>query len=334
MASRNAAVILLLLALGCANAAVVILDCARTNSNEVTVNAITTQAVVKCPAGCKAPGGYLYGTNTYTSDSRICRAAIHAGKITNSGGQFTLYYAKGLASYTGNTKNGITSLKYGAWTSSFKFAGPALPPTIDCKKTNAARDVVGVGDVPYSRSKLNVTCPAGCLSAGSSIYGAGAYTSDSPICLAAIHAGVIKSTGGTFTIYDFPGQASYRGFSANGIVSKSYGSWGHSYRMRPVTTLACGSTNTANLLVNTTLPTAFATCPPNCYDAGGDAYGYLNYRSNSRVCLAAQHAGVITGNGGMVIVRYVKGLSSYTGKLANFITTKSAGGSPHAFKFL
>jgi hypothetical protein len=123
------------------------------------------------------------------------------------------------------------------------------------------------------------------------------------VCLLTIHLLLLELTP----------AAPLAGFSANGIVSKSYGSWGHSYRMRPVTTLACGSTNTANLLVNTTLPTAFATCPPNCYDAGGDAYGYLNYRSNSRVCLAAQHAGVITGNGGMVIVRYVKGLSSYTG---------------------
>lgn len=33
--------------------------------------------------------------------SRICLSAIHAGAITNTGGQFTLYYAKGRTSYTG-----------------------------------------------------------------------------------------------------------------------------------------------------------------------------------------------------------------------------------------
>ena len=78
------------------------------------------------------------------------------------------------------------------------------------------------------------------------------------------------------------------GSTANTIKSSNYGSWGHSYRFKPVANLTCASTNAQNLLVNATVTKSFAVCPMNCFSAGGNIYGSsAAYRSNSRICLAA-----------------------------------------------
>ncbi|EFN58099.1 hypothetical protein CHLNCDRAFT_142422 [Chlorella variabilis] len=360
---RSSAALLLLLALGCAveAATVIQLDCGRTNADLVTVNRITTKATVKCPANCKAAGGTIYGTGTYTHDSRICLSAIHAGAITNTGGQFTLYYAKGRTSYTGSTKFTIKSNNYGTWPHSIKFVGPALQPSIDCDKNNYSRDVVGVGQgVLYNRTKLTVACPKNCLAAGGTAAPLRRRQRQQAVDPNAVPpppqaaplrrrrqqavdrnsvppspVAVANADGGLITIYDFPGLQSYRGSTANTIKSSNYGSWGHSYRFKPVANLTCASTNAQNLLVNATVTKSFAVCPMNCFSAGGNIYGSsAAYRSNSRICLAAHHAGVITSNGGMVILQYVKGLASYKSVTANFVTSKTAAASPNAFKFI
>jgi hypothetical protein len=45
---------------------------------------------------------------------------VHVGRITlASGGPITIEMAAGASSYTGSTRNGITSSSYGAWGCSF-----------------------------------------------------------------------------------------------------------------------------------------------------------------------------------------------------------------------
>lgn len=41
---------------------------------------------INCPENCLDSTGNVYGTDEYTEDSALCLAAIHAGVITNSGG--------------------------------------------------------------------------------------------------------------------------------------------------------------------------------------------------------------------------------------------------------
>jgi hypothetical protein len=73
-----------------------------------------------CPAAGTA--GSVWGTDTYTHDSRICTAAVHAGRITlAAGGDVTIQMTPGAAMYTGSTRNGITSLDYGTWSCSYIF---------------------------------------------------------------------------------------------------------------------------------------------------------------------------------------------------------------------
>lgn len=66
--------------------------------------------------------GSVYGTGTYTDDSSICTAAVHAGLITQAaGGNVVIEISAGLASYTSSTANGVTSSAYGSWDGSFTF---------------------------------------------------------------------------------------------------------------------------------------------------------------------------------------------------------------------
>lgn len=75
---------------------------------------------LECPAGGSASG--IWGTDTYTDDSSACTAAVHAGLITRAGGGriFPVIRA-GRSSYSGTTRNGITSTSYGTWHGSFGF---------------------------------------------------------------------------------------------------------------------------------------------------------------------------------------------------------------------
>ncbi len=73
---------------------------------------------------CEAvSGGSVWGTDLYTDDSNVCAAAVHAGAIPATGGTVVVTIQPGQSSYTGTTRNGITTYSYGAWSGSFSI-GP------------------------------------------------------------------------------------------------------------------------------------------------------------------------------------------------------------------
>jgi hypothetical protein len=77
---------------------------------------------VRLGFNCPASGTpqKVWGADTYTDDSSICTAAVHAGRITlAAGGQVTIEIRPGLSSYGGSSRNGITSLDYDEWDRSF-----------------------------------------------------------------------------------------------------------------------------------------------------------------------------------------------------------------------
>jgi hypothetical protein len=64
----------------------------------------------------------IWGTDRYTDDSSIGTAAVHAGLITFAeGGTVTIMNTPGGAYWIGSTRNGVTSLDYGAWDGGFEF---------------------------------------------------------------------------------------------------------------------------------------------------------------------------------------------------------------------
>jgi hypothetical protein len=66
------------------------------------------------------------------------------------------------------------------------------------------------------------------------IWGTDIYTSDSPISIAAVHAGILKpGESGPVIVHVIEGQSHYEGSTRNGVTTRSYGSYGLSYMLEP-----------------------------------------------------------------------------------------------------
>ena len=65
--------------------------------------------------------GTIWGTDIYTDDSSICKAAVHSGAISSSGGDIQVVKLSGQNSYSGTTRNGISTYSWGSWGGSFKI---------------------------------------------------------------------------------------------------------------------------------------------------------------------------------------------------------------------
>jgi hypothetical protein len=190
---------------------------------------IGARYVYLCPSG--GTQGRVWGTGTYTSDSSVCTAAVHAGQITFAmGGIVTIRISPGLKSYVGSTKNGVVTRSYGPWPGSFKFIGsistPTPVPTTDTGGTtwtaNATAFRGKIGHV------YRYSCPVG----GSlgTVWGTQTYTDDSSVCTAAVHAGRISvAQGGSVRIRILSGRESYQGTTSNGVTTRGYGSWWGSF---------------------------------------------------------------------------------------------------------
>ncbi|XP_078701596.1 uncharacterized protein LOC144927767 isoform X4 [Branchiostoma floridae x Branchiostoma belcheri] len=211
---------------------------------QITCSTISTQITgqtntVVCPGGCLTAGGSVWGTGNYTSDSRVCKAAIHAGMIPTTGGMFTVNKLSGQPSYQASTQNGVTTRAYGSYGSSFSVSRAQI--TCNTISTQITGET------------FTVVCPGGCLTAGGSVWGTGIYTSDSRVCKAAIHDGRISTTGGVVTGYKLPGQPSYQASTQNGVTTRAYGSYSSSFGFSQVN--ECATNN--------------GGCAGNCTDTVG-----------------------------------------------------------------
>ena len=69
-----------------------------------------------------AANGTVWGTGTYTSDSAIAHAAVHAGLVKlGEAGVVKVRIVPALNAYEGSTKNGVTTSAYGPWSGSYEF---------------------------------------------------------------------------------------------------------------------------------------------------------------------------------------------------------------------
>lgn len=179
-----------------------------------------------CHCDSTGGGNPVWGTDTYTDDSALCHAALHAGAIKETGGVIHVRRAPGQDSYLGSTRNGIASRGYGFYESSIEFDSP---------QTLAA----SLGGVPLCPVLYKAAPPgwAGdcyCDPGRSGpAWGTNPYTSDSAVCNAAVHAGAIGSGGGVIHLAPAPGQSSYPGSTRNGFTTSDFGSWDASFTVSP-----------------------------------------------------------------------------------------------------
>ncbi len=174
-----------------------------------------------CHCTSQAAGsGAVWGTDLYTDDSTLCRAALHAGAISSSGGSVLVTMAGGSTSYTGSTRNGVTSFNYGSWPASYTVSAgsPCTPPCLPSLVSYRGQN----GTVVTCNCSSSQTTSGG-------VWGTNIYTDDSALCRAAVHAGRITTSGGIISAIVSPGQSSYTGSTQNGVTSASYGSYSGSY---------------------------------------------------------------------------------------------------------
>jgi len=186
--------------------------------------------------GCRAQGRFwaVWGTGTYTDDSSICSAAVHAGQIqVAKGGVVLIEIRPGRASYAGSAAHGVRSGSWGRWGGSYVFIGSAkpLPPQPVVVKGGPTQITWSTNARTY-RSQLSkrfsLTCPAG--GRIGSVWGTGIYTDDSSICSAAVHAGLITTAqGGPISIEMQPAQSSYQGSQRFGVTSRKWNAWQGSF---------------------------------------------------------------------------------------------------------
>ncbi|MBX6376076.1 MAG: hypothetical protein IRZ13_17845 [Acetobacteraceae bacterium] len=183
-------------------------------------------APITCTCSAEAvAAGSVWGSGVYTSDSNICLAARHAGAVGEQGGAVTVTPAPGRSAYSGTRANGVESASYGAWDRSFTVAAATQ------EEASAAAPPACPASFEQQSAPLACSCSAQATGIGE-VWGTGAYSSDSSICRAARHAGIIPAEGGTVQVIPAPGMPSYAGTTANGVTSLSYGAWGASFTFR------------------------------------------------------------------------------------------------------
>jgi hypothetical protein len=172
--------------------------------------------------------GSIWGTDIYTDDSSVCTAAVHTGGITLAGGgTVTIEIRPGEASYTGTTRNRITSSSYPAWSGSFVVVS-TVPQDPGVGTGGSDWNATASQFRPFVGARFLYDCPPN--GTPRSIWGTDVYTDDSGVCVAAVHAGLITlARGGKVTIQIVDPLTSYRGTKRHGVTSNSYGEWGGAF---------------------------------------------------------------------------------------------------------
>ncbi len=198
-----------------------------------------------------------------------------------------------------------------------------------------------VDNEKFVGQRFSFSCPERTVrDSDDALHGTDTYPSDSPICVAAVHANAVTPAGGVVLVQLNPGIENYSGSDRNGIqsadfpetqrsivfVGEKFGSSldpvQHDYAPRLKWDTKFTSTGLANMkLVGQRFvfhcPQAPAELP------GRRVYGTDRYAFNSYVCLAAVHAGQLTAAGGFVTVQMEAPEGQLRGSIRNGIESKN-----------
>lgn len=287
--------------------------------------------VVECSCTAMAiAGGSVWGSGPYTSDSRACRAARHAGAVPIGGGVVRFEMGPGRARYPGSTRNGVESIDYGAWGTSFTVSAVGAPPAPVATGPEQCPDNMAI--FAGSDEVLRCLCPA-LMTGQGSVWGTDAYTADSAVCRAALHAGAVTPRGGEVTLRMLEGLPRYVGTTRNRVESQNYGAYGASFRFEGLAASGpglCPDNMTAYAGSDEVLTCA---CSGEAVLRGGAIWGSSSYTADSATCMAARHAGVVPVTGGLVTVRMLPGEPRYAGSTRNGVQSQSWASYPAGFRF-
>jgi len=176
--------------------------------------------------------------------------------------------------------------------------------------------------------RFSYDCPAG--GEPSQVWGWDVYTSDSSVCGAAMHVGLItRETGGTVTVEIREGQASYPGTDQFEVSSAPYGVYTSSFVVvgpddEPITTGAPRGDVGVSWQANAGGVEVGEQKDFDCLPGGtvSNVWGTDIYTFDSSVCTAAVHSGLITvEEGGTVTIEVTPGAQEYIGSERNGVTS-------------
>jgi beta-lactamase regulating signal transducer with metallopeptidase domain len=189
--------------------------------------------------------GAVWGSGTYTDDSRLAAAAVHAGLLRpGEEGTVTVRILPGQASYEGSDRNGVPSQPYGAWEGSYRFEqSPTPAPAPLGGSTSAVSPPRGLlvrpdpGTLEKLRDHPGETFHFMVTGAvNGPVWGGtdNVYTDDSDLATAAVHAGTLQpGQRGIVAVTILPDRGSYEASDRNGVQSRAWAAWGGSYRIEP-----------------------------------------------------------------------------------------------------
>lgn len=196
------------------------------------------QAAAACPeklvgqdsliCGCTgeaAASGSVWGSDLYTDDSNICRAARHAGMIGPDGGTIWVFERPGVDAYPAVERNGVSSSSWAAWRRSIAFRPAAEAPSDGAPRIAACPSTAATLAIG---TELSCSCTIEAIGAGM-VWGGGPYTADSGICRAARHAGSIGAYGGMVRVRITPGEPGYPASERNGIRAGQWAGYEKSF---------------------------------------------------------------------------------------------------------
>ena len=183
------------------------------------------------------------------------------------------------------------------------------------------------------------------------ISGTGVYSSRSPICVAAIHDGKITAdAGGVVTVQLNPAIESYTASSQNGVNSKGLNNSKHSMVFIDAADTTAADEAQAPYIPRLKWDTKFSStgfghkqfvgqrftfnCPAAPSGKLRRITGTDSYANNTRVCVAAMHAGKITKDGGQIHLQLDPGKKKLVGSMRNGVESKDGPGGHQTVSFV
>ncbi|NLD68524.1 MAG: TIR domain-containing protein [Limnobacter sp.] len=157
--------------------------------------------------------GLVWGTDHYAPESKLCRAALHAGVIEPAGGPVTVEWAGAQDLFVGTERNGVETGDERALVRSARFRGapPPAPGPGPCPTTFAM--------LPASVDSFSCVCAAVAMPGKGAVWGSDVYADNSALCLAAVHAGAITPEGGPITVERVADRTALQGSERHGVTS-------------------------------------------------------------------------------------------------------------------
>jgi hypothetical protein len=262
----------------------------------------------------------VWGTTTYTDDSGLESAAVHAGLMrAGQTGIVKVRVLPGQDKYDATSANGVRSNEYSRADGSYRFTGVTVTMPSRSSSLSSYRDLVG----------HSITLPVVGTTSGS-VWGSDVYTDDSSVAAAAVHAGAL-SVGefGFVKVTLMPGQSRYEGSMRNGVTSQTYEIFDGSFRVEPApqpwVVQLPGGEDASRLVPMGTLrgKTDLSFMVQVKGTTSGTVWGSGTYTDDSSISAAAVHAGLLKVDEiGMVRVIIMPGLDKYLPTEANGIKSQ------------